>query len=511
MKVFMLRLIGVLVLTGSLSVLLTRQTGNNDASDPLGALLKEDSAATMAMAAYPDTIRKAALRVCSYPEGILKIEELQNSSQRSFRNLVTPLPKEEQERIWNIVRYKGLAEKLVQGKKKSSEELESIAANYPEEVRADAVKSGSENYSTLVKIVSLNRGTDSSFNKLIAGFPAGVQASYRTIVNYPELIELLGGSMRMAVKAGDLQKNYPEKLNRQLDSLNIGLARQKVKETEDWKNGLEKDPVAKSEFLDATKDYEADHHVSEQNTIVNETVVVNYVCYPYPYWYGYPSWYMYPYWYPYPYWYACGYYYGPYGIVYIGYPTPYYTYWYFYHYPHHYHYCHFSDYYIDHYYGHRRTPSSSDRVVENWVRTEETRTSTAFFTKNVTRPDRLKELGRVEIDRETYNQTHPGNTMSRETFVKNHPQDYPVLSSPAYQHSNVPPSPSKDPVINRPVPQKPDVTTPQPPKPTYTPPSNPNKPPVYKNPPKATPPPVPKQQPPRQQPEPKQPPKSRPK
>jgi hypothetical protein len=240
-------------------------------------------------------------------------------------------------------------------------------------------------------------------------------------------VELLAGNMRLAVKAGDLHKQDPRKLSHQFDSLNTELAVQKSKEIQDWKAGLENNQDAKAEFEQATTEYKTEHNTVNETTIVNETVVVNYVCYPYSYWYGYPWWWDYPYWYPYPHWYACGYYYGPYGIVYFGYPTPYYTWWYFYHYPHHYHYCHFSDYYVDHYYGHRRTPSASGRVVENWIADEQPRVSKSFFVKDASRPDRIKELGRAEVERAEYNAKNPDKPVTRDEFVRSNQNQYPDL------------------------------------------------------------------------------------
>lgn len=504
MKKNVLRLTGVIVLAGALVFLFAQQNNSLPSINPLGELLKEDSAVTAAIAAYPDTIRKSALRVCGYPEGILKMEELQKKTRQSFSNIVAPLTKEEQERIWNISRYKGLTEKIVSANYQYAGEYGNMASDYPEDVQADIGKCGVENRSALVQIVSLNKSTEASFKSIIAKYPATTQAAFRTVLDYPELIELLGGNMRMAVKAGDLEKEYPGKLHHQLDSFNIELARQKTKETEDWKNGIEKDLVAKNEFINATKEYEDEHNITAKNTIVNQTVVVNYVCYPYSYWYGYPWWYAQPYWYPYPYWYACGYYYSPSGIIYIGYPTPYYTSWYFYHYHHHYHYCHFSDYYIGHYYGHRRSPSSSDRVVEKWIRDEQPRVSPAFFSDNPARPDHLKELGRAEMDRADYNSKNPDKPMTRDAYVKSNPESYPNLVVPAEHPKNATNQPAKDPVMNKPVPpvqQKPDA--PQQPRPNYPQPKQ-TPPPVVqpkpKGPPSQAPRPVPKPQPPVQQP-----------
>ncbi|HTL80241.1 MAG TPA: hypothetical protein VL651_00980 [Bacteroidia bacterium] len=467
--------IAVVLLLGSfLFFLFTRQKSEkSEASDPLSALLKEDSAATISLAAYPDSVRKAALNVCIYPDAILRIQELQKTTQQRFRDLVGIRTKDEQQRLWNITRYNGLAEELVNAGKEK--DITVIAAKYPEDVREDATTGYKENYSTLQGIVALNKTTDSSFSELLSGYPAAVHGSFHTLVRYPELIELLGNSMRMAVKAGDLSRRYSAKLDHQFDSLSIVVAEARAKEAADWRAGLEKDSLAKKEFTQATNDYQSEHNAGQQTTIVNETVIVNYHCYPYPYWYGYPWWWDYPYWYPYPYWYACGYYYAPYGIVYFGYPTPYYMYWYCHHYEHHYYYCHFSDYCVHHYYGHRRIPSPTDRVVGNWISSEQPRLNSTFFTSETGRAARLSELGKEEINRADYNVQHPDQPMTRDEYIKTAPATYPNLISPSVVPSVAPGERGNNaPVAN------PDVAVPSNPN-TSRPTQNPNTtPPVYK-------------------------------
>lgn len=420
--------------------------------DPIHALLREDSAVTIAIAAYPDTVRTAVLTVCEYPDAILRVEELQQNTQTAFRTLTHSLSTDKQTGIWNITRYPGLTEKLGGEKPLSKSELDTLATKYPEDVRVDIIESGIENYTLLCELSALNKSTAASFDSLVSDYPVSVQNEIRTVIRHPELLELLGENMRFTVKAGDLHKTDPVRLNQQLDSLNTELAVQKTREIKDWKEGLEKNPVAKAEFDSATSEYKTEHNARNETTIVNETVIVNYVCYPYSYWYGYPSWYNYPYWYPYPYWYQCGYYYGPHGIVYFGCPTPYYTWWYFYHYPHHYHYCYFSDYYIDYYYGHRHVYSPTGRVVEGWVAQEQPRVSRTFFKKNASRPERIKELGRAEVDRAEFNKKNPTGTVTRDEYVRNNPDKYPDLVPGPVQGNTAPGK----------------VTTPQPPTPKGT-------------------------------------------
>ena len=458
MKKIVIGVTGIALLAGSLYFLSpfdlsadTSVVGDTlRASGPIEALLKEDSAVTIAIAAYPDSVRNTILTVCEYPDAILRVEELQQKTQTDFRTITASLNKENQARIWNIARYKGLTEKLAGSRPLSKTELETLAASYPEDVRGDIVKSGSEDYLTLKQVVELNRSTEVSFDSLVDAYPADVQNELRKAVAYPELIQLLGGNMRLTVKAGDLHKTDHVKLHHQFDSLNLVIATEKAKEAEGWKNGLEKNPTAKSQFDSATTEYRKEHNTVNETTVVNETVVVNYVCYPYPYWYGYPYWYDYPYWYPYPYWYACGYYYGPYGIVYWGCPTPYYSWWYFYHYPHHYHYCYFSDYYCDYYYGHHHAYSPSGRVVQGWVAEEQPRVGQSFFVNDASRPGRFQELGRAEMDRAEYNAKNPAKQLTRDEFVRSNQAKYPDLVPTARQGSGTPGKTETPPRPNQP-------------------------------------------------------------
>ncbi len=462
---------------------------------PIDALFAEDSAVTMVIAVYPDSVRSAILTVCEYPDAVLRIEELQKNTQQDFRTITGSLNQESQAAIWNITRYDGLAEKLAGSKQLSKSELDTLAVRYPEDVRKDIVKCGSENYEVVKQVTELNRTTAVLFDSLVRSYPTALQNDLRIVVGNPEIMELLGGNMRLTVKAGDLHRTEHDKLHRQLDSLNTVLAVQKAKEVQEWKEGLEKNPAAKAEFDSATTEYKQQHNTVNETTIVNETVVVNYVCYPYSYWYGYPYWYNYPYWYPYPYWYASGYYYGPYGIVYFGYPTPYYTWWYFYGYHHHYHYCHFSDYYIDHHYGHRRTANQSGRVVDDWIAAEEPRVGKAFFANDVDRPTRFEQLGRAEIDRADYNSKNPTAQLTRDEYVRNNQAKYPDVKpninqgNTTPQHSGTPPPPPPSGQQSNPGAARPPAPSPSPkPAPVFIPPS-----------PKGTPAPPPRPNPPPQQ------------
>lgn len=459
MKTKGMSVIGLFILLGSGMFFMMNRTADTIIQSPIRELLKEDSAATFAIAAYPDSIRNAVFLVSRHPEAILKIENLQQYTREEFKKMVAPLDKAAQARIWNISRYDGLAKKLAGGKMLSKEELDKIAVTYPEDVRADIIKSGQEDYNTLFRLDALNTNTGLTFRGIVAGYQQETQKAFDVVLRRPELTELLGSAMRLTVKTGDFAANNPAELRRQFDSLAAVLEEQKTEEVKNWKNGLAKNPQAMEDFTQATKTYETEHAVVCSPVVVTHTVYVSYYCAPYRYWYGYPWWMDNPYWYPYPYWYSCGYYYGSNGIVFFGCPTPYYMTWYFYHYPHHYYYCHFSDFCIGHYYGHRRAPGRSSRVIGNWIAQEQPRVSSSFFNASG-RTERLQELGREEIERTTYNLGHPGNTITRESFVNQNADAYPNLRPSAKGEKPVEKQPGEK-GTSYPVPQPGQKHTPE--------------------------------------------------
>ncbi len=431
MKTFPIRSVWVSVLL----LLSLRAAAQYHSNNPLGALMKEDSEPVSLLASYPDTIRNAALTAAQYPQALLNMQELQGQTKQAFRDITAGLEREEQENIYNISRYPGLVEKLTRGGRKSKSELETIAAAYPEDVRPAITGSGRKNYDELKRIAGLNKSTDEAFNTLISGYPREAQAAFRTIVHNPELVDLLATNLRMTVKAGDLYKQYPVRLRQQMDSLGTEMAAKRAREAKDWKDGLEKNPQAKAEYEEATKEYAKEQGGVTGNTVTTNVVVVHHI-YPYSYWYGYPPWWGYPYWYPYPHYYwHVGFYYSPYDLMWYPYPSPYFMHWYFFYYPHHYHYNHFTDYCIDHYYGHRNTPSETNREVGKWIASEKPRVSNDFFTKDKDRPDRIKELGKAEMETADYNRKNPQAPLTREEYVSRNTTEYPKLA-PEIRHDN---------------------------------------------------------------------------
>lgn len=395
----------------------------------LDKMIREDSAAITALALYPDEVRESILEACLYPEALVRIEALQKNTSESFRKTIESYSKEEQQKIWDLSRYPGLISKIAGGGKRSREELEKIVLDYPEEIRKTAMDYGTGQYDLLVKVNALNTSSEQAFESTIGKYPDSVKTSFRELVKYPEVVNILTSDLKMSVLVGDMYKKQPQLIHQKLDSISTEYAKQNAKDFEAWKNGLEKNPAAKEEMVKVSKEFAREQGYEEEDIAeVNETVVVNYVIHPYPYWYGYPWWYDYPYWYPYPYWYDWGFYHGPYGIVYIGFPSPFFTHWYF-HYPHHhYHYHHFTDYCVGYYYGPHRTVNGFHREVSGWVKSKEKTLPKNFFAENPERPDKIKELGKLEMDYDKAVKGSSGKPISRDEFLNSNASSYPHIS-----------------------------------------------------------------------------------
>src|ERR1700722_19447829 len=95
---------------------------------------KEDSAAINALALYPDSVRMEIFTACEYPAIIVNVASLQKNSSAAFADLVGSYDKTKQEDVWNLSRYPNLISRLVEGGKKSKEDIETILNDYPADI-----------------------------------------------------------------------------------------------------------------------------------------------------------------------------------------------------------------------------------------------------------------------------------------------------------------------------------------------------------------------------------------
>src|SRR5271168_2977686 len=125
---------------------------------------KEDSAAINALALYPDSVRMEIFTACEYPAIIVNAASLQKNSSAAFADLVSGYSKTKQEDVWNMSRYPNLISRLVDGGKKSKEDIETILANYPADIHDIALKYGRDEYDLLNKVNDLQNNTNQQFN-----------------------------------------------------------------------------------------------------------------------------------------------------------------------------------------------------------------------------------------------------------------------------------------------------------------------------------------------------------
>lgn len=407
------------------------------------SLTPDDSIALETLASYPDSIRPNIFAACKNPDFLVKTEALQKNTSELFRNLIDAYNKDEQVKFWDLARYPGLISKMAGSERKSKEELELIASQYPQEIRSTVVEYGRKHHDVLNDINALSNRTNSEFEKIIADYPDQSKASYRGLINRPDVLNTLSSNMHLSVIVGNMYTADPKQTLFMFDSIRAEQIKQSAKAKEDWKNGLEKDPEAKKEMeqaaLEFIKDKEPDSQVDDvYNTapynpkpqVMSSPPTLNPVIYPYPYWYGYPWWYTSPYWYPYPYWYNVGFYWGSGGIVYFGYPSPFFMNWYFYHPYHHYNYSHFTNYclgYHDSHYGPRTQTIGFNREIHNWTRANEPNLPKGYLRADANRQTRIKEYGKFEMNYHDNTKGVFGRNITRPEFLQNNPNYYPNL------------------------------------------------------------------------------------
>ena len=407
----------------------------------------DDSTTLSTVASYPDSVRKQVILACQKPEVLIKTEALQKSTSNSFYNLVSNYSKEEQKKFWELARYPGLLEKITSGGKRSKEELETIAETYPEEIRNTVITYGKKHYAILTDIHQLHENSQKEYEKIISGYPPQAQSAYRSLLKHPDVLSTLAGNMHFSVTLGEMYRADPKKTEELLNTVKAEHEKQSAKDLEEWKAGLEKNPEAKKEMEEAAKEFERERQDDDyydtddvyytgsakkhEIQVYTAPPAITYVVHPYPYWFGYPWWYDHPYWYPYPYWYNAGFYWGPAGIVYMGFPSPFFMHWYFFHPYHHYYYAHFSDYALGYsypHYGPRNRRTGFNSQIHNWRKANEPGLPKSYLDANPQRPQRIKELGKFEMDYHNNTKGVFGKNISRPEFLKNNASYYPQLN-----------------------------------------------------------------------------------
>ena len=335
-------------------------------SELFNKMVTNDSSSATILFSYPENIRNSIYITSTYPQGFIRINEIQKKSSASLKDAIAIYSRNKQKEIWDITRYPELTSLLIENKDKSKNDLEILLERYPEKIKRSAIYFAKNNYSMLVDIETIYINFKQSYNEILKDFPDSVKTSFNTLIKNPELITVLSEDMNTTVTLGDIYKRNPKLIKRKGDSLNYIIVTENGIEYEAWKNGIAKDSAVQKELKQVSKEYakdmqEDDVYGGTYNTS-NPKVVINVD--PYPYWAGYPYWYGRNYWYPNPWWLNLGFYYPIDGsMFFLGLPTYNFGWWYYNHPNYYNHYPKTSHYFYNHYNGHRNSNSQFNRSV----------------------------------------------------------------------------------------------------------------------------------------------------
>lgn len=397
-------------------------------------LAGENKKSVEALALYPEDVRLAILESCKYPELLIKMNSIREKTGTAFRSLLEDYPRATQETMYELTRFPGLIEKIVE-QQESPSAVRKLLMQLPEKERDGAFDVVEAQMRTLQKINELDHTARNATEDLMTTYPAPAQAAFRKLVDLPEVLELLNQDLRFTVLVGDVYREDPAWAIHKTDSLHLAVAREHAQELEDWKKEIADDPQAQKELEAASREYATENGYDSQDYPYDDLYDEGDIATPvrsnyyYPWWFGYPWWYPEPCWQPYPYWYDWGFYYRSHTIVVVYLPSWYFMNWYFYHPRHHYQYNHLSTRFVDHYYGHRRSGTSITMGVGEWRDRNRDVISDEWLKDKGRLPERLKEYGRFEENREAFNARNPKNPLTREQFLDRNTRQYPELTN----------------------------------------------------------------------------------
>ncbi len=101
--------------------------------------------------------------------------------------------------------------------------------------------------------------------------------------------------------------------------------------------------------------------------------------------------------------------------------------WYFHRPYHHYRHNHLSTHFVNHYNRHRNSGTTITAGVNEWRNENRDLVSDDWLRDQSRLPERLREYGRFEQERQTFNTKNPGRSLSREQFLDKNSKQYPEL------------------------------------------------------------------------------------
>src|SRR5690606_22706794 len=138
---------------------------------------------------------------------------------------------------------------------RSQAEMSELLADYAEEIHEDARLMQQRHLGLLQDIHEMDMEAAAAFDDLLAPYPGDVQAAARRLVGLPSVLTVLADNMSLTVLLGDIYRQNPAELDRELDSLSVIVAEQQARELADWKQELEENPEALAEYEKAALEF----------------------------------------------------------------------------------------------------------------------------------------------------------------------------------------------------------------------------------------------------------------
>ena len=290
-------------------------------------MIEEDRSTIDAIAGSDEEVQEEILQLAQTPEVLNIIEELQNKSQKRFRNIISEYDRSGQEALYEMARYPGLISELVRNGNPSSNEVNRIVSQYPSDIHETTKKYARRYYSSLREIDQLNNEIDRDFQSYLAPYDEQTHASVNVLLKHPEIVSIMVEDKEFTRLLGNAYREDPDWVIDQLDTISRELDEQNQKDLAEYQNQIQNDPEAYQEMLQAADRFSNESNITRDYVSdYNPRIEIN--INSYPFWYGYPYWYPYPYWRPYPSYYHTGFYIGPRrNIIFIGLPSSHFIYW----------------------------------------------------------------------------------------------------------------------------------------------------------------------------------------
>ncbi|MEQ9811641.1 MAG: hypothetical protein RLO50_02590 [Azospirillaceae bacterium] len=256
-----------------------------------------------ALAGYPVDIRRATLDATLYPDVIQSISDLQAASSDAFRELIAAQPSAVQTLVWRVVRYPDLVSATMAG------DAVADPAAFPSSATEAAETLVSDHVALLDAVHGVRVEAEQALTQFLRGQPLAVEATFRTLIDYPEIMAGLAANPDLVDRAGQVWASDPEAVWQALDLAIAEIEGGQAAAQADWAARIADNPDAAADLVAATEAYVADRAAADPVYAgINQDPALYanpaYAAQPYPYWYGPPPQavpYAQPTWYPEPY------------------------------------------------------------------------------------------------------------------------------------------------------------------------------------------------------------------